>query len=582
MPDANRCPHCGAERPVNTPNDLSLSSRIRLEITVETPSLSCDETVPPTESDSFATQARSLETVVGDDNSPGFDPWATRVLNPELVAESTKLAVTLSSDPDLRNNNPRAESLPRGHTVRYFGDYEIEKELGRGGMGVVYKAKQVSLNRSVALKMIKAGMLADEADLQRFQNEAEAVALLDHPGIVPVYEVGEYDDQRYFSMKLVEGGNLADQLVTLKDNPRAAATLLAETAEAVYHAHMRGILHRDLKPANILVDAEGHPHVTDFGLAKRVEGDMEMTQSGAILGTPAYMSPEQATGERGSVTTASDIYGLGAILYALLTGKAPFGGNSVIATLNAVQSRPPELPRKLNHNTPRDLETIALKAMAKEPGRRYQTALQFAEDLQRWAMMVKAGYAWAGSTYRQGGVEVRAAGQDTERLRAIFTRTTAKPKLTILHGQSWGASVAAKAAEAYPASFDGVLLTSGVLGGGTRSYDFRLDLRVVYQALCANHPLPTEAPYPLWQGLPPDAKLTHAELARRVDDCTGLRSKPAERSAGQQRKLDTLLAVVRIPEHSLIGHLNWATWHFQDIVFKRLSGGSPFGNEGAV
>jgi len=205
-----------------------------------------------------------------------------------------------------------------------------------------------------------------------------------------------------------------------------------------------------------------------------------------------------------------------------------------------------------------------------------------AKDLQRWAVMVRAGYAWAGSTYRQGGVEVRAAGEDTERLRGIFTNAVGKPKLTILHGQSWGASVAAKAAEAYPASFDGVLLTSGVLGGGTRSYDFRLDLRVVYQALCGNHPLPTEAQYPLWQGLPPGAKLTHAELAHRVDDCTGLRSNPAQRSAEQQRKLDTLLAVVRIPERSLIRHLNWATWHFQDIVFKRLSGGNPFSNIGAV
>ena len=205
-----------------------------------------------------------------------------------------------------------------------------------------------------------------------------------------------------------------------------------------------------------------------------------------------------------------------------------------------------------------------------------------AEDLQRWAVMVRAGYAWAGSTYRQGGVEVRAAGADTERLRGIFNAAIGRPKLTILHGQSWGASVAAKAAEAYPASYDGVLLTSGVLGGGTRSYDFRLDLRVVYQALCGNHPLPTEAPYPLWQGLPPGAKLTHAELARRVDDCTGLRSKPAQRSAAQQRKLATLLAVVRIPERSLIGHMNWATWGFQDIVFERLAGGNPFGNEGAV
>jgi pimeloyl-ACP methyl ester carboxylesterase len=195
--------------------------------------------------------------------------------------------------------------------------------------------------------------------------------------------------------------------------------------------------------------------------------------------------------------------------------------------------------------------------------------------------MVKAGYAWAGSTYRQGGVEVRAAGEDTERLRGIFSAAVGKPKLTILHGQSWGASVAARAAEAYPASFDGVLLTSGVLGGGTRSYDFRLDLRVVYQALCNNHPLPGEPAYPLWQGLPPGSALTHAELARRVDACTGLRLKPEQRTAEQQRTLDALLKVVRVPERSLLGHLNWATWHFQDIAFKRLDGGNAFGNVGA-
>jgi alpha-beta hydrolase superfamily lysophospholipase len=204
-----------------------------------------------------------------------------------------------------------------------------------------------------------------------------------------------------------------------------------------------------------------------------------------------------------------------------------------------------------------------------------------AQDLTRWAVMVKAGYAWAGSTYRQGGVAVRAAGEDTERLRGIFSAAVGTPRLTILHGQSWGASVAAKAAEAYPASFDGVLLTSGVLGGGSRSYDFRLDLRVVYQALCHNHPLPIEPAYPLWQGLPPGSALTHAELARRVDACTGLRLKPAQRSAEQQRTLDAILKVVRIPERSLLGHLNWATWHFQDIAFKRLDGGDAFGNIGA-
>ena len=204
-----------------------------------------------------------------------------------------------------------------------------------------------------------------------------------------------------------------------------------------------------------------------------------------------------------------------------------------------------------------------------------------AQDLQRWVVMLKAGYAWAGSTYRQGGVAVRAAAEDTERLRTIFDRTLLRPKLTILHGQSWGASVAAKAAEMYPGSYDGVLLTSGVLGGGTRSYDFRLDLRVVYQAICENHPLPAEPAYPLWQGLPLASKMTPADLARRVDQCTGLRQKPAQRTADQQARLDTILKVVRIPERTLQSHLNWATWGFQDIVFKRLDGANPFGNVGA-
>ena len=279
---------------------------------------------------------------------------------------------------------PAANGLARGDSVRYFGDYEIRRELGRGGMGVVYEARQVSLNRPVALKMIKAGVLADDAELRRFQNEAEAVALLDHAGIVPVHEVGEHDGQRYFSMKLVVGGSLAGRLDAFRDDPRAAAALMAEVAEAVHHAHMRGVLHRDLKPANVLVDAEGRPHVTDFGLAKRVEGDVEITASGAILGTPAYMSPDQASGRRGAVTTASDVYGLGAILYALLTGRAPFGGHDAIETLDAVRTRSPVPPSRLNARTPRDLETIALKCLDKDPRRRYASAHALADDLHAW------------------------------------------------------------------------------------------------------------------------------------------------------------------------------------------------------
>src|SRR5262249_30608627 len=207
----------------------------------------------------------------------------------------------------------------------------------RASCGAAPPPRQGSLNRAGALKMIRAGVLADEAELRRFQNEAEAVAALDHPGIVPIHEVGEHDGQRYFSMKLVPGDSLAAALDRYRDDLRAAARLVAEAAEAVHHADQRGILHRDLKPANILVDEQGHPHVTDFGLAKKVQGDSELTQSGAILGTPAYMAPEQTTGHRGAVTTATDIYGLGAVLYALLAGRAPFGGESVVETLEAVR-----------------------------------------------------------------------------------------------------------------------------------------------------------------------------------------------------------------------------------------------------
>jgi predicted Ser/Thr protein kinase len=304
-----------------------------------------------------------------------------------------RLAAPLRADPAPTVDLPGAASaadgkegpaLPPGRHIRYFGDYEILEELGRGGMGVVYKARQISLNRPVALKMIRAGLLAGDDDLRRFQNEAEAVALLDHPGIVPVYEVGELDGQRYFSMKLIEGGGLAPLPEAYRDDPRAAARLVADAAEAMAHAHARGVLHRDLKPANLLIDAAGRPHVTDFGLAKRLAEQVELTQSGAILGTPAYMSPEQAAGRRGTITTAADVYGLGAVLYSLLTGKAPFGGNSLVETLDAVRVAAPAPPTRLNAKVPRDLQTICLKCLEKDPRRRYATAQGLADDLRAW------------------------------------------------------------------------------------------------------------------------------------------------------------------------------------------------------
>jgi len=212
------------------------------------------------------------------------------------------------------------------------------------------------------------------------------------------------------------------------------------------------------------------------------------------------------------------------------------------------------------------------------------TARRVVEDLERWSVMPRLGYAWAASSYRQGGVAVTAAAQDSERLRRLFIAKVARPQHVYLHGQSWGASVAAKGAELFADGkpYDAVLLTAGVLGGATRSYDFRLDLRVVYQYLCRNHPLPDEPQYPLNIGLPPDAKLTQAELARRVDDCLGLDKSVAQRTPEQAAKVKTLVDVVHIPERSIAAHLNWATWLFQDIVTKRTGCASPFGNHGVV
>jgi WD40 repeat protein/tRNA A-37 threonylcarbamoyl transferase component Bud32 len=316
-------------------------------------------------------------------------------------AATTGLGATISRDPSIgpgSTTDPATTavlsggvtgtdapvSLPGGTRVRYFGDYELIKELGRGGMAVVYKARQISLNRLVALKMIKSGALASDDDLRRFQNEAEAVAMLDHPHIVPILEVGNHDGHHYFSMKLIGGTSLDKKLVDYVANPATAAELLRKASEAVHHAHQRGILHRDLKPANILLDERGEPFVSDFGLAKRVVGDSELTHSGAILGTPAYMAPEQASSQRGAVTTASDVYGLGAVLYALLTGRAPFGGESAAEILDGVRDRVPEPVSKHNHLVPRDLEIICMKCLGKEPRSRYGSAESLADDLDRW------------------------------------------------------------------------------------------------------------------------------------------------------------------------------------------------------
>ena len=271
---------------------------------------------------------------------------------------------TLAPGPD------RAEAPLPGTNVRYFGDYELIEEIARGGMGVVYKARQVSLNRVVALKMILAGQLAGKDDVKRFHAEAEAAANLDHPGIVPIYEIGEHEGKHYFSMAYVDGGSLAGLLKDGPLPPRVAAEYTQKIAAAIAFAHERGVIHRDLKPGNVLLDRNGEPKITDFGLAKHVKGESQLTTTGQILGTPSYMPPEQAAGDIGAIGPAADIYSLGAVLYALLTGRPPFQSDSPLDTLLQVREREPIGPRQLNPKVPADLETVCLKCLEKVPGRR--------------------------------------------------------------------------------------------------------------------------------------------------------------------------------------------------------------------
>jgi len=277
-----------------------------------------------------------------------------------------------------------ASSPPPGTKVRYFGDYELLEELGHGGMGVVYKARQMSLNRIVAVKMIHPARLISQVAVRRLRAEAEVAASLQHPSIVAVHEVGEHEGQHYFAMDYVEGNSLAE---IVRENPlpaKHAAEYVQRIAEAVHYAHQQGTLHRDLKPSNVLIDAHDQPQLTDFGLAKRLEGDSELTSTKEILGTPSYMSPEQAEGNHERIGAASDGYSLGAILYELLTGRPVFRGATPVDTLRLVIDTEPVSPCLLNPKVPRDLETIVLKCLEKHPHKRYGSADALADDLGRF------------------------------------------------------------------------------------------------------------------------------------------------------------------------------------------------------
>ena len=289
--------------------------------------------------------------------------------------------------PELRDVAPTSQIKATARAAKMLGelgDYELLEEIGRGGQGVVFRARQKSLNRIVALKVIGLGQWATQAHLKRFRLEAEAAASLDHPYIVPIYEIGERDGQCYFSMKFVEGGQLDEVVSRAPISIQRAAELIAKVARTVHYAHEHGILHRDIKPGNILLYAKGEPQLTDFGLARLVESETTVTHTLVVLGTPSYMAPEQAAGNNATLTSATDVYGLGAVLYQLLTDHPPFAGGTTYETIKLLLETEPRQPRLWNPKIDRDLSTICLKCLEKDTQRRYSSALALAEDLEHW------------------------------------------------------------------------------------------------------------------------------------------------------------------------------------------------------
>jgi len=335
----------------------------------------------------FSDAPRGLCTACALETALGIFP--DPVAAGDLSAVASAKADDGGSAENVQTNNAHASPDSKTTTriakvLGELGDYELLEEIGRGGQGVVFRARQKSLNRTVALKIIGLGQWASKAHVKRFRLEAEAAARLDHPCIVPIYEVGEREGCCYFSMKFVEGGQL-DEAVRRTPMPfRQAAELMAKVARTVHYAHEHGILHRDIKPGNILLDQNGEPHLTDFGLARLVESESSVTHTLEVLGTPSYMAPEQAAGNNAGLSSATDVYGLGAVLYQLLTGHPPFAGGTTFETVRLVLDTEPRQPRLWNPKVDRDLSTICLKCLEKDPQRRYSSALALAEDLERW------------------------------------------------------------------------------------------------------------------------------------------------------------------------------------------------------
>lgn len=322
----------------------------------------------------------------------GRDPERDRLLTerPELAAtldcleslERLGVSATTSDAPTLAPDAaPTVDTT--GVSGSVFGRYELLRELGRGGMGVVYEARQTALDRIVALKMILGSHLATREQVERFQIEARAAGRLRHPNVVQVYEAGEVEGQHYFAMQYIAGCGLDRLLAQRSLSPEEAVRVVRDTARAVQYLHEQGLLHRDLKPANILVDSAGHPYLTDFGLARALEGDLHLTQTGAILGTPSYMAPEQAAARK-DIGPRCDVYGLGAILYECLTGRPPFREATPLDTIVQVIEGEPTMPRRVNPAVPVELELICLKCLEKLPERRYATAAELADDLDRY------------------------------------------------------------------------------------------------------------------------------------------------------------------------------------------------------